>query len=75
MVEIAPSEVFAIQRIVSFILVNLNEVALYEIEDEPNEKATTKAESPIEFVLCHGLYGFVGRDGVHTVSTMIVYPT
>jgi hypothetical protein len=55
-VEITPSEVFAIKGIISLVLLNLSENALQQVDNEPNEKATTKAEFPIEFVLCHGRF-------------------
>ena len=39
---------------------DFSENALQQVDDKPNENATTKAKSPIEsFVLCHGI-GFVG---------------
>jgi hypothetical protein len=74
-VEIAPCEVFAVKGIISLVLLNFSENALQKVDNEPNEKATTKAKSPIEFVLCHGRFRFVGRDVVCRVSTMMVYPT
>ena len=59
MVEIPPSEVFAIKGIIGFILLNLGEAALQQVDDKPNENATTKAKSPIEYlVLCHGMIVF-----------------
>ena len=39
---------------------DFSENTLQQVDDKPNENATTKAKSPIEsFVLCHGI-GFVG---------------
>ena len=60
MVEITPSEMFAIKGIIGLILLNFGENALQQVDDKPNENATTKAKSPIEYlVLCHGIW-FVG---------------
>ena len=53
-VEITPSKVFAEEMIIGLVLVDFGEEALQNVDNEPNEKATTKAEFPIEFVLCHG---------------------
>lgn len=71
MVEITPGEVFAIEGIIGLILLYLGEDALQQVDDKPNENATTKAKSPIEyFVLCHGINSFC-RDVARHVSTMM----
>jgi hypothetical protein len=60
MVVIAPCEVFAIKGIIGFVLLDFGENALQQVDDKPNENATTKAKSPIEsFVPCHGIACFV----------------
>ncbi len=60
MVEITPGEMLAINGIIGFVLLDFGEDALQQVDDKPNENATTKAKSPIEyFVLCHGIW-FVG---------------
>mgnify|MGYP007092190764 CR=1 FL=1 len=56
MVEITPSEVFAIKGIIGLILLYFGKDALQQVDDKPNENATTKAKSPTEYlVLCHGI--------------------
>ena len=58
MVEIAPGKMFTIKVIIGLVLVYFSEKALQKVDDKPKEKATTKAKSPIEFVLCHGHFSF-----------------
>ena len=59
MVEITPGKVFAPKGIIGLVLLNLGEDALQQVDDKPNENATTKAKSPIEYlVLCHGMIVF-----------------
>jgi hypothetical protein len=59
MVEIAPGEVLTIEGIIGLVLLYLSEDALQQVDDKPNEKATTKAKSPSRFfVLYHGMINF-----------------
>ena len=59
MVEIAPGQMFAIKGIIGLVFLDFGEDALQQVDDKPNENATTKAKSPIEYlVLCHGMIVF-----------------
>jgi hypothetical protein len=56
MVEITPSEVLSIKGIIGLVLLNFGEDALQQVDDKPNENATTKEDFPIYgSVLCHGI--------------------
>ena len=73
MVEITPSKVFTIQGIISFILLDFGKNALQQVDNKPNEKATTKENFPIEFVLCHGRFRFGThcRDASHASANNV----
>jgi hypothetical protein len=57
-VEIAPGEMLAPKVVIGLVFLYFGEDALQQVDDKPNEKATTKAKFPIEFVLCHGHFSF-----------------
>jgi hypothetical protein len=60
-VVITPGEVFSKEGIIGLVLLYFGEDTLQQVDEEPNENATTKAKSPTEYlVLCHGIIIMVG---------------
>ena len=51
---------FAKESVIGLVFMDMGEEALQQVDNKPNEKATTKAKFPIEFVLCHGRFRLQG---------------